>query len=608
MKKRLPILLTVILLAVGAVTYIAVAYLQPSSQLQINDAYADTEVFICLDHNGYSLVKPELLWSGPADITSSAVSPNGDIYVRREFMSQSAPPKYSLYKIEDSKAVYIADDDYNRLTPLRFDLDGACYFAEANGTIFKSIDIETGSHTIYYRCQNIKPPSNYLRGFGFGPGGIIYFTDYHKIYKVENGVEALLYDFETRSRELNLMYLMWSIAIAREGTIYFTSDVFFRHGEGGSRGFGPAGMVLQLTEEGEEQVICAAINQEARGISIGPDNSYYILTWIGQRSGNNLMQLWKLPLRQETISEEPFDYQGEYVIAESKLNNEEKNALPYVQKYAEEEDVSPALLMAIIKQESDFYPDAIGDAGLAIGYMQLHWDAAYDAGYRSKRDTFESYSEESKSLAMQDWPTDGLDPDANVKYGCNYLKICYEKYKDSLIYNTPLENAISAYQLGWPHGPDKSNETSYVNTVLGHYEYYESKYITAIGNHGSVSQRIVQTNANTLESHPFSKKTQRGGVSFIVYTVTTGTVSDFREETNEGGETDGLSCLISNESGSITEVIVAIPKDAIRHASRIQAEVGSTELDGDIVESESMYFVVVSYPQTQDLQRLTLSW
>jgi len=142
--------------------------------------------------------------------------------------------------------------------------------------------------------------------------------------------------------------------------------------------------------------------------------------------------------------------------------------------------------MAIIKQESNFNPDVIGDAGLAIGYMQLHWDAAYDAGYRSKRDTFEDYSVESKNLASEDWPTDGLDPDANVKYGCSYLKICYDKHKDSLIYDTPLKNAISAYNLGWPHGPDKINETSYVNPILENYGYYKSKYIPSMGNCSAV--------------------------------------------------------------------------------------------------------------------------
>jgi len=177
-------------------------------------------------------------------------------------------------------------------------------------------------------------------------------------------------------------------------------------------------------------------------------------------------------VNQETISEDPFDYQGEYVIDHAELNGDENAALTHVQKYAQEQAVSPALLMALIKQESSFDPDVIGDGGLAIGYMQLHWDAAYDAGYRSNRDTSEDYTDKSKNLAREDWPIDGLDPDANVKYGCGYLKICYNKHKDSSIYDTPLKNAVSAYNLGWPHGPDKSNKTSYVNPVLEEYEHY----------------------------------------------------------------------------------------------------------------------------------------
>jgi hypothetical protein len=158
-------------------------------------------------------------------------------------------------------------------------------------------------------------------------------------------------------------------------------------------------------------------------------------------------------------------------IDETKLNDDEKKPFPLVKKYAEEQGVSPALLMAIIKQESSFDPNKAGDGGLAIGYMQVHWDAAYDAGYRSSRDTFEDYSEESKNLAREDWPTDGFDTDTNIKYGCGYLKICYDKHKDSSVYNNPFKNAVSAYREGWPHGPDKENEW-YVNPVFQNYEIY----------------------------------------------------------------------------------------------------------------------------------------
>lgn len=179
--------------------------------------------------------------------------------------------------------------------------------------------------------------------------------------------------------------------------------------------------------------------------------------------------------QQRAITENPFDYQGEYSIDQTKLNDDERIALPYVQKQSEAQRVSPALLMAIVKQESAFRRDVVGDSGVAIGYMQLHWDAAYDAGYRSKRDTFKAYSEESKKLAREDWPTDGLVPETNVKYGCGYLRICYDKHKGSVVYNTLLKNAISAYNLGWPHGPDKGNEASYVNPIVKYYEDYKSK-------------------------------------------------------------------------------------------------------------------------------------
>ena len=186
------------------------------------------------------------------------------------------------------------------------------------------------------------------------------------------------------------------------------------------------------------------------------------------------------PVKAESVAEDPFNYQGRYTIDETKLAAEEKSALPYVQKCAEEQRVSPALLMAMIKQESNFDPNAIGDAGLAIGYMQLHWDAAYDAGYRSTRG-------DSTDYAREDWPTDGLDPSANIKYGCAYLKICYDKHKDSSVYSDPLKNAVSAYNLGWPHGPDKSNENSYVNPILQSYESYKGKYARTWGKSRNVA-------------------------------------------------------------------------------------------------------------------------
>ena len=147
--------------------------------------------------------------------------------------------------------------------------------------------------------------------------------------------------------------------------------------------------------------------------------------------------------------ENPFNYQGDHKIDTAKLNNNENSTYPYVQKYAEEHHISPTLLMAVIKQESGFNSNAIGDSGLAIGYMQIHWDAGYDAGYRSARG---GYTEDQKKMyAKEDWPTDGLNPDTNIKYGSGYLKIVYDQWKDSSVYSDPVKNAILAYNKGRTH-------------------------------------------------------------------------------------------------------------------------------------------------------------
>ena len=175
--------------------------------------------------------------------------------------------------------------------------------------------------------------------------------------------------------------------------------------------------------------------------------------------------------------EDIFSYQGDYQIDMAKLIGNENAAYHHVQKYAEERRISPALLMAMVTQESRFDPNAIGDGGLAIGYMQVHWDAAYDAGYRSARGG--ATEDQKKLYAKEDWPTDGLNPDTNINYGSGYLKIAYDQWKDSSVYNNPVKNAISAYNKGRTHGPDLSNQATYVSPILTYYENYKSKYVAS---------------------------------------------------------------------------------------------------------------------------------
>jgi len=141
---------------------------------------------------------------------------------------------------------------------------------------------------------------------------------------------------------------------------------------------------------------------------------------------------------EEDVTEDPFNYQGEYVLDPTQLSEQEKAALPYVEKYAREYGISPALIMAIIQQESSFKSDIIGDDGNAIGYMQVWYIAAKQAGYPGTE---------------EEWKRDGLDSDTNIKYGSKYLKWCYNTYKNGgkiYDYHDPLKNAISAYNAGQP--------------------------------------------------------------------------------------------------------------------------------------------------------------
>ena len=52
------------------------------------------------------------------------------------------------------------------------------------------------------------------------------------------------------------------------------------------------------------------------------------------------------------INENPFNYQDQCILDETKLNSNEKAALIFVKIYASQLNISPALVMAIIKQES----------------------------------------------------------------------------------------------------------------------------------------------------------------------------------------------------------------------------------------------------------------
>lgn len=97
-----------------------------------------------------------------------------------------------------------------------------------------------------------------------------------------------------------------------------------------------------------------------------------------------------------------------------------------IEGHAENYDLDPALLAAVIYRESRFDPEAVSEAG-AIGLMQLLPDTAKGIA---------TYTGGTKFRVE-----DLRDPELNVRYGAFYLRRLLDKYGD-------VELALAAYHAG----------------------------------------------------------------------------------------------------------------------------------------------------------------
>jgi soluble lytic murein transglycosylase len=97
-----------------------------------------------------------------------------------------------------------------------------------------------------------------------------------------------------------------------------------------------------------------------------------------------------------------------------------------VRGHADNYKIQPALLAAVIEQESKFRSDARSSAG-AIGLMQLQPATAKGIALRTGGHKFVV--------------SDLYDPEINVRYGAWYLRHLLDKYGDE-------ETALAAYNAG----------------------------------------------------------------------------------------------------------------------------------------------------------------
>ncbi|MBR2240819.1 MAG: transglycosylase SLT domain-containing protein [Clostridia bacterium] len=130
---------------------------------------------------------------------------------------------------------------------------------------------------------------------------------------------------------------------------------------------------------------------------------------------------------------------------------------PDVEKYATIYNLPPALVMAVISQESAFNPFAKRYENkydcYSYGLMQILYVTAKDLGYKGE-------------------PEELLNINNNLNYGCKYLAKQYKRY------NQNLTDTISSYNAGSVNKTnDKYSNQDYVNKVLSYYLYYNAKYV-----------------------------------------------------------------------------------------------------------------------------------
>ena len=137
-------------------------------------------------------------------------------------------------------------------------------------------------------------------------------------------------------------------------------------------------------------------------------------------------------------------------------------------KYAHENYLDPFLVMAVIKVESNYVPEA--QSNFAGGLMQL---------------TEETADWNAKDLGVQEY--DYMEPETNIRFGCHYLRHLIDIYSN-------VDTALAAYNGGmgnvdsWLKQKEYSDDgvslkyipfsetRHYVDKVNKNWEQYKNMY------------------------------------------------------------------------------------------------------------------------------------
>jgi len=139
-----------------------------------------------------------------------------------------------------------------------------------------------------------------------------------------------------------------------------------------------------------------------------------------------------------------------------------------VRGHARNYDLDPALLAAVIYQESKFHADARSDSG-AIGLMQLLPSTAHGIALHTGGSRFRT--------------EDLYNPEINVRYGAWYLRHLLDRYGEE-------RSALAAYNAGQDNvdrwraegvGIAFGETRTYVNRVEGLKRIYRRIYASELG-------------------------------------------------------------------------------------------------------------------------------
>jgi soluble lytic murein transglycosylase len=149
-----------------------------------------------------------------------------------------------------------------------------------------------------------------------------------------------------------------------------------------------------------------------------------------------------------------------------------------IQAAARKYGLDPALIKAVIWQESKFLPYARGRAG-EIGLMQIREDAAYE------------WAEAEKVRPFQHEQI--LDPETNIMCGSFYLSKLLKRYQKA---DNPLPYALADYNAGrshvlrWNKGAAQTNSSAflakmdfpgtrrYATNVINRCSHYQKEFAT----------------------------------------------------------------------------------------------------------------------------------